>query len=217
MIELPSHKPAGYRCPFCAIADGAESEFTAWRDEHVLVQIALHWNPANPGKALVIPLAHIENIYTLPDELAGRIAHMVRRVAVAIRTGYPCDGVTVRQNNEPAGGQDVWHLHTHVIPRYLGDGMRIWECPCEPTIATVRAMRIACASFSGRTLQGFSIFVRMTTVPARKSCKARRLLFVSMVMISAKYQPAKINKNQPAPVPDSPLMRSSMLIVPVAR
>ena len=47
---------------------------------------------------------------------------MVRRVAVAIRTGYPCDGVTVRQNNEPAGGQDVWHLHTHVIPRYIGDG-----------------------------------------------------------------------------------------------
>ena len=45
-----------------------------------------------------------------------------RRVAVAIRTGYPCDGVTVRQNNEPAGGQDVWHLHTHVIPRYIGDG-----------------------------------------------------------------------------------------------
>ena len=123
MIELPSHAPTGYRCPFCAIAGGAESEFTAWRDEHVLVQIALHWNPANPGKALVIPLAHYENIYTLPDELARRIAHMVRRVAVAIRTGYPCDGVTVRQNNEPAGGQDVWHLHTHVIPRYIGDGM----------------------------------------------------------------------------------------------
>ena len=81
MIDPPSHKPTGYRCPFCAIAGGAESEFTAWRDEHVLVQIALHWSPANPGKALVIPLAHIENIYTLPDELAGRIAHMVRRVA----------------------------------------------------------------------------------------------------------------------------------------
>ena len=76
MVELPSHKPAGYRCPFCTIAGGAESEFTAWRDEHVLVQIALHWNPANPGKALVIPLAHIENVYTLPDELAGCIAHI---------------------------------------------------------------------------------------------------------------------------------------------
>ncbi len=113
MVDPPSHEPAGYCCPFCAIAGGAESEFTAWRDEHVLVQISLHWNPVNPGKALVIPLVHFENIYTLPNELAGRIAHMV--------TGYPSDGVTVRQNNEPAGGQDVWHLHTHVIPRYTGD------------------------------------------------------------------------------------------------
>ena len=85
------------------------------------MQISLHWHPANPGKALVIPLEHHENLYTLPDELAGRVARTVRRVAVAIRTGYPSDGVTVRQNNEPAGGQDVWHLHTHVIPRYTGD------------------------------------------------------------------------------------------------
>ena len=74
VADPPSHEPTGYRCPFCAIAAGAESEFTAWRDEHVLVQISLHWNPVNPGKALVIPLAHHENVYTLPDELAGRIA-----------------------------------------------------------------------------------------------------------------------------------------------
>ena len=49
----------------------------------------------------------------------------VRRVAVAIRTGYPCDGMTVLQNNEPAGDQDVWHLYTHMIPRYIGDGMHL--------------------------------------------------------------------------------------------
>ena len=72
----------------------------------------------------MIPLAHHENIYALPDDLAGRIARMARRVAIAMRRGYPCDGVTVRQNNEPAGDQDVWHLHTHVIPRHTGDNLR---------------------------------------------------------------------------------------------
>ena len=102
-----SHAPADYRCPFCALCGGAQGEFAAWCDDHVMVQISMHWTPANPGKALVIPLQHHENLYTLPDELAGRIAQVVRQVAVAIRTGYPCDGVTVRQNNEPAGGQDV--------------------------------------------------------------------------------------------------------------
>ena len=85
----------------------------------VMVQIALHWNPANPGKALVIPLAHIENVYTLPDAGRPHRPHGAPRGG-RHRTGYPCDGVTVRQNNEPAGGQDV--CTTHVIPRYIGDG-----------------------------------------------------------------------------------------------
>ena len=76
----------------------------------MLVRISKHWYSSNPGHALVIPLAHHENIYALPDDLAGRIARMARRVASAMRRGYPCDGVTVRQNNEPAGDQDVWHL-----------------------------------------------------------------------------------------------------------
>ena len=119
-IPIASHAPPDYDCPFCAAAAGSQSEFTAWRDEHVLVRISLHWDPDFPGHALVIPVAHVENIYTLPDELAGRIARVVRRVAVAMRHGYPCDGVTIRQNNEPAGGQDVWHLHTHVVPCHRG-------------------------------------------------------------------------------------------------
>ncbi len=117
-VWAPSHEPPGYQCPFGAIAGGAEPEFTAWREEQVFVLIAKHWDPGGPGRALVIPTIHYENIYALPDDVAGRIARMVRRVATAMRRGYPCDGVNVRQNNEPAGGQDVWHLHTHVVPRH---------------------------------------------------------------------------------------------------
>jgi histidine triad (HIT) family protein len=40
-----------------------------------------------------------------------------------MRTAFACDGITTRQNNEPAGGQDVWHLHVHVIPRHDSDGL----------------------------------------------------------------------------------------------
>jgi histidine triad (HIT) family protein len=117
-VPAPSHEPPGYDCPFCAIAAGAEPEFTAWRGDRVFVQIAKHWDSDGPGRALVIPTIHYENIYALPDDVAGHIARMVRRVATAMRRGYPCDGITVRQNNEPAGGQDVWHLHTHIVPRH---------------------------------------------------------------------------------------------------
>ncbi len=38
-----------------------------------------------------------------------------------MRAAYPCEGTSIRQHNEPAGGQDVWHLHVHVFPRYAGD------------------------------------------------------------------------------------------------
>jgi len=113
-LSTVSHEPPGYACPFCVI----EPEFTAWREEQVFVRISKHWDPAGPGHALVIPTTHYENIYALPDDVAARIARMVRLVATAMRRRYPCDGVTVRQNNEPAGGQDVWHLHTHVAPRH---------------------------------------------------------------------------------------------------
>ena len=117
-VSAVLHEPPGYACPFCAIAAGAEPEFTAWREERVFVQIAKHWDPGGPGRALVIPTIHYENIYALPDDVAGEIARMVRLVATAMRRGYPCDGIAIRQNNESAGGQDVWHLHTHVVPRH---------------------------------------------------------------------------------------------------
>ena len=74
-----SHAPSDYNCPFCAVAAGAEPEFTAWRDAHVLVRISKRWYSSNRGHGLVIPLAHHENIYALPDDLAGRIARMAPR------------------------------------------------------------------------------------------------------------------------------------------
>ena len=44
-----------------------------------------------------------------------------KRVAIALKETYKCDGVSTRQHNEPAGNQDVWHFHLHVFPRYTGD------------------------------------------------------------------------------------------------
>lgn len=42
-------------------------------------------------------------------------------MASAIRETYKCDGTSTRQHNEPAGGQDVWHFHVQVLPRYIDD------------------------------------------------------------------------------------------------
>ncbi len=72
---------------------------------------------------LVVPTAHHENLYSIPAEAYRAVGDLVREVAIAIRETYGCDGVSTRQHNEPAGNQDVWHLHIHVFPRFEGDNL----------------------------------------------------------------------------------------------
>ena len=70
---------------------------------------------------LVIPNHHFENIFDLPLEIAAQIHALTRIVALAMKATYQCDGILIRQQNEPAGGQHIWHYHLHVIPRYKND------------------------------------------------------------------------------------------------
>ena len=77
--------------------------------------------PLHPGHTLVAPRRHVPNLYTLPRDLAGPLLETSARIARALKRAFAAEGVTLHQNNEPAGGQDVFHLHIHVIPRYAGD------------------------------------------------------------------------------------------------
>lgn len=123
-----NHAPDGYICPFCLIAAQIESEHVLtrsgdviWQDGQVSAFIASHQWPNTPGHVLVIPNQHFENIYDLPLHDATAIHECVRAVALAMKAGYGCDGISTRQHNEPAGNQDVWHYHVHVFPRYPDD------------------------------------------------------------------------------------------------
>jgi histidine triad (HIT) family protein len=124
----PAHEPSGYVCPFCAIvATGRNSVLTAGdivaRNPGALAFVSPRWWPNNRGHVIVVPAGHHENLYGLPATAGHAVHDLVGDVAVAIRSTYDCDGVSVRQNNEPAGGQSVWHYHVHVIPRYAGDDL----------------------------------------------------------------------------------------------
>jgi histidine triad (HIT) family protein len=125
-----SHAPPGYDCPFCRLVRGVETELNrlddvVWRDEQTMAFIAPKWWPANHGHVLAIPKLHVENLYEIDDELLGAVYSTARRVAIALKSAYGCDGTSTRQHNEPGGTQDVWHLHVHVFPRYFGD--RLYE------------------------------------------------------------------------------------------
>jgi histidine triad (HIT) family protein len=76
--------------------------------------------PRAPGHTLVIPKAPARNILDIkPDDLAY-VMQVAQKIARAAMTVFAADGITVQQFNEPAGGQVVFHLHVHVIPRKDG-------------------------------------------------------------------------------------------------
>ena len=127
-MRTVKHEPQAYRCPFCFLIAGGETTARTQRD--IVRQSGLatafispRWWPNNHGHVLVVSNAHHENLYDLPAECGHAVHDLVREVAVAIRHTYGCDGTSVRQHNEPAGNQHVWHYHVHVFPRYEDDDL----------------------------------------------------------------------------------------------
>lgn len=126
-----NHEPSDYDCPLCHIAKnepvkGESQETTViYRTDAVTVFIAGRWWRAAPAHVIVIPNQHIENIYDTPEEIGHAIFNESKKVAMALKEVYACDGTSTRQHNEPAGNQDAWHFHLHVFPRTEGDKLYI--------------------------------------------------------------------------------------------
>ena len=117
-----SHQPSNYRCPFCNILAGGEDErLVVLRDSHVAAVLSLHQQAGNSGGLLLFPVRHLESIYSMPGELGAPLFNATKRLALASKEALACEGITIRQNNEPAGDQDVWHYHVHIVPRYEKD------------------------------------------------------------------------------------------------
>ena len=110
--------------------------------------VASHWWPGNAGHVLVIPNSHFENLYEFPPALGVDLVAVTQRVAIAMKVAYACDGVSTRQHNEPGGGQDVWHFHLHVFPRWAND--RLYERHQERAPATRSAIDRHAASLRKR-------------------------------------------------------------------
>ncbi len=87
--------------------------------------IAIRRWPNNVGHVLIIPNAHFENIYDLPIGISTEIHKIAKAIVLAMKDAYSCDGVMLRQHNEPAGEQRIWHYHLHVIPRYENDNLHL--------------------------------------------------------------------------------------------
>ena len=132
MKNMYNHAPPDYVCTFCLLIQGRESTQTQLKQTDIVFQnaditalIATRKYPNNPGHVLIIPNEHFENIYDLPLEISAKIHSLSREIALTMKSEYRYDGIMLRQHNEPAGDQNIWHYHLHVIPRYLNDNLHV--------------------------------------------------------------------------------------------
>ena len=79
--------------------------------------------PVNPGHVLIIPISHARGLAELDVAVGCRLFSVGQRVAAALRkSGIRCEGVNFLLADGEAAGQEVFHVHLHVFPRFKGDG-----------------------------------------------------------------------------------------------
>jgi histidine triad (HIT) family protein len=104
--------------PFAKILRGEFPCYKVYEDDHTLAFLDIM--PRVVGHTLVIPKAPARNILDISPEDFARVARGTHRIARAAMTAFEADGITIQQFSEPAGGQVVFHLHMHVMPRHNG-------------------------------------------------------------------------------------------------
>lgn len=108
-------------CIFCAIVEGKQETSVVYEDGRVIAFMDIF--PINPGHTLVIPREHYANLQELPADLGGEIFKVAMRVEKAIRrSDIRPAGTNFLLADGPAAGQEVFHVHLHVIPRLVADG-----------------------------------------------------------------------------------------------
>lgn len=109
-------------CIFCAIIAGDLPGHILFKDEHVAAFLSLEGHP------LIVPLEHLPRLDDLDDETGAAIFRSARRVASALRAATGCDGINLVLSDGEAAGQDVFHLHLHVKPRWKDDNVSLtWD------------------------------------------------------------------------------------------
>ena len=113
--------PAEADCTFCAIVARREPAAIVCEDSGAVAFLALRQQV--PGHVLVVPRRHVETIYDLAREDAAALIATAIDIARALRDEFAPEGLSVWQSNGPAAFQEVPHVHLHVQPRWIGDGL----------------------------------------------------------------------------------------------
>ena len=129
---------------FAKILRGEMPSYKVYEDDKALAFLDIM--PRAPGHTLVLPKAAARNILDVPPDDLAHVIKVTQKVAQAAIKTFGADGVTIQQFNEGAGGQVVFHLHVHVIPRKAGVALKPPASEREkPEVLTEQAAKLAAA------------------------------------------------------------------------
>jgi histidine triad (HIT) family protein len=135
-------------CVFCRIVGKSAPASIVYEDATSVAFMDI--NPINEGHLLVIPKQHRVTLDDCEEEIARHLMAVVKRLNHSVSKAVRCDGVLNEIMNGEAAGQEIFHLHVHVVPRFRDDGFG-WRFPAgyrqrvtpRPTLDAVAARIIA--------------------------------------------------------------------------
>ena len=107
---------------FAKILRGEVPAYKVYEDEIALAFMDIM--PRTAGHTLVIPKQPARGLLDMDAENLGQLIKRVQHVARAAKTAFHADGLTLQQFNESAGGQVIFHIHFHILPRFEGVALR---------------------------------------------------------------------------------------------
>ena len=116
---MPTYDPDNI---FAKILRGEFPSYKVYEDDKAIAFLDIM--PRAPGHTLVLPKAAARNLLDVGADDLAHVAKVAQKVAKAAMTALGADGITVQQFNEGPGGQVVFHLHVHIIPRKTGVPMK---------------------------------------------------------------------------------------------
>lgn len=126
---------------FAKIMRGELPSHTVYEDAETIAIMDIM--PRAEGHVLVLPKAACRNVFDAPAEALKAVALTTQKLARAVKAAFAAEGVTIQQFNEAAGGQVVFHMHVHVMPRFEGVALRPHTGAMEkPEVLTNNAEKI---------------------------------------------------------------------------
>lgn len=170
------------QCIFCKIIGGEIPSFKIYEDSKVYAFLDI--NPVNAGHTLVVPKEHYVVLPQMPDALATHLMKVVKYLSGAIFEMTGAHGINVFQNNGAAAGQEVPHVHVHIIPRFQDDkAIGEWK---RNQIEPEKLKQMADAM--GKTLKPISSRVNLGTTTPKVTKKKK--------IVKTRKKPIKVTKRK---------------------